>query len=95
MAAVFVAGALAAMAKVELNGLWDFRFEKGKSLEKAAVSPAFTPNDKMVVPGCWNAMSRWFNQHGTGLYRTRFTLKNDSPKLVVDAVREQFKKPVK
>ena len=86
MAAVFAAGALAAMEKVELNGLWDFRFEKGKSLEEAAVSPAFTPNDKMVVPGCWNAMSRWFNQHGTGLYRTRFTLKNDSPNafLVVD-----------
>ena len=56
MAAVFVAGALAAMEKVELNGLWDFRFEKGKSLEEAAVSPAFTPNDKMVVPGSCDAM---------------------------------------
>lgn len=64
----------AAMTSVDLNGLWDFRFEEGKSLEDVAQTATFEANDKMVVPGCWNAMSHWFNKHGTGLYRTRFTL---------------------
>ncbi|MGN0846642.1 MAG: glycoside hydrolase family 2 protein [Kiritimatiellia bacterium] len=84
-AVVLVAGALAAMEKVDLNGLWDFRFERGKSLEEVG-APGFAANDRMVVPGCWNSMSHWFNQHGTGLYRTRFALKDGCANafLVVD-----------
>ena len=43
-----------AMETVDLNGLWDFRFERGKSLEEVAL-PGFKADDKMTVPGCWNA----------------------------------------
>lgn len=76
------------LEKTDLNGLWDFRFEKGKSLEDLSGLPAFEPCDKMTVPGCWNAMSRYYNQHGTGLYRTSFTLEGDAANafLVVDGV---------
>ncbi len=86
MAVVLVAGVASAMERIGLDGLWDFRFERGKPLEEAATSSTFAANDKMVVPGCWNAMSHWFNQHGTGLYRTRFALASDAVNafLVVD-----------
>ena len=67
-------GLATAMTSLDLNGLWDFRFEENRSLEDVAKSAAFAANDKMVVPGCWNAMSHWFDKRGTGLYRTRFTL---------------------
>ena len=75
---IFSVAALAALAvgaveTVDLNGLLDFRFERGKSLEEVAgdgggrgatALPAFEANDKMTVPGCWNAYSHYFNQHG-------------------------------
>ena len=34
LAAVLAAGALFALERVDLNGLWDFRFERNKSLEE-------------------------------------------------------------
>ena len=71
--AALAALAAGAMETVDLNGLWDFRFERGKSLEEVAL-PAFEANDKMTVPGCWNAYSHYFNQHGTGCYRRTFEL---------------------
>lgn len=79
-------GLATAMTSLDLNGLWDFRFEENRSLEDVAKSAAFAANDKMVVPGCWNAMSHWFDKRGTGLYRTRFTLASDAVNafLVVD-----------
>lgn len=78
-------GSLSAMEHQELNGLWDFRFENGKSLEDVASQmPVFKANDKMVVPGCWNAMSRYFNQRGTGCYRTTFSLEKDAVNAFLD-----------
>ena len=59
---------LLAVAIVSLNGLWDFRLEKDRSLEDVSL-PAFVANDKMVVPGAWDAMSHYYNQRGTGCYR--------------------------
>ena len=93
--AMLAAGTLPALEKLNLDGLWDFRFEKEKSLEEvsgdsdgsgATALPAFEANDKMTVPGCWNAMSRYFNQHGTGCYRRTFELAADATNafLVVD-----------
>ena len=86
-----------AMETVDLNGLWDFRFERGKSLEEVAgdgggrgatARPTFEANDKMTVPGCWNAYSHYFNQHGTGCYRRTFELAEAAADafLVVDGV---------
>ena len=76
---------LAVAAIVSLNGTWDFRLEKGKSLEDVAM-PAFSADDKMVVPGAWDAMSRYYNQRGTGCYRRSFELEKDvvNAFLVVD-----------
>ena len=85
VAALLAAGTLPAMETLALDGLWDFRFEKGKTLEEVSL-PTFVANDKMTVPGCWNAMSRYFNRHGTGCYRRTFELTDDAANafLVVD-----------
>lgn len=78
-------GNLFALERLDLDGLWDFRFEKGKSLEDVASQlPGFQANDKMVVPGCWNAMSRYYNLHGTGCYRTSFALEKDAVNAFLD-----------
>ncbi len=78
---------LSAMERLDLNGLWDFRLEKGRTMEEVA-APDFTANDKMTVPGCWTAMSSYYNQRGTGCYRRRFTLAADVANafLVVEGV---------
>ncbi len=93
LAAALAAGTLSGVEKLALDGLWDFRLEKGKSLEEVSL-PAFEANDKMTVPGCWNAMSRYFNQHGTGCYRRQFALAADAANafLVVDGagLRSRF-----
>lgn len=83
--AAFAVAALQAMETIDLNGLWDFRLEKDKSMEDVDM-PSFTPTDKMVVPGCWDAMSHWYNQRGTGCYRRTFEVEGDAVNafLVVD-----------
>ena len=74
-----------AAALVSLNGLWDFRLETGKSLEEVTL-PGFAADDKMVVPGAWDAMSAYYNRRGTGCYRRTFELERDvvNAFLVVD-----------
>ena len=81
----FAGLSVAGMEKIELNGIWDFRFEQNRSLE-SLVLPDFQPNDKLIVPGAWDAMSHYYNQRGTGLYRRFFTLEKDvvNAFLVVD-----------
>ena len=70
-------GAAHAMEKIGLDGLWEFRFEKDRAMEDVSM-PAFEANDRMVVPGCWNSTTRYYNQHGTGCYRTSFELAGDA-----------------
>ena len=84
LALAFVVPA-AAMETVSLDGLWDFRLEKGRSLEEVKM-PDFRPDGKMPVPGCWDTLSRWYNQRGTGCYRRTFTLDGDAVNafLVID-----------
>ena len=86
-AAAVWAGAACAMESIDLNGLWDFRLAKDASLEDVKM-PDFAPDSKMVVPGCWDAMSHWYNQRGTGCYRRSFTLADDAVNafLVIDGV---------
>ena len=80
-------------AVLSLDGLWDFRLEHDKSLEETAM-PAFQADDKMLVPGAWDAMTRWYNVRGTGCYRRTFTLERDAADafLVVDGccLRSKF-----
>ena len=80
-----IAGTLPALETMDLNGLWDFKFEKGLSLEDLSM-PDFRSNDKMTVPGCWDTMSQWYNQRGTGCYKRSFVLENDAVNafLVID-----------
>ena len=92
-AAACAALAACAMERLDLDGLWDFKFERGRQLEDV-VMPGFASDDKITVPGCWNAMSHWFNQHGTGLYRRTFKLARGAAgaRLVIDGcgLRSRF-----
>ena len=75
-------------ATISLDGLWDFRLEAGKPMEEVADLPAFAANDKMIVPGAWDAMSHYYNKRGTGCYRRTFKTDGDatSARLVVDGM---------
>ena len=64
-------------AVLPLNGLWDFRLEADKSLEETAM-PAFRADDRMLVPGCWDVATKYFNRRGTGCYRRTFDLAEDA-----------------
>ena len=80
-------------AVLSLDGLWDFRLEHDKSLEETAM-PAFQADDKMLVPGAWDALSRYYNMRGTGCYRREFELEKGVANafLVVDGccLRSKF-----
>jgi len=60
-------------AALSLDGSWSFRFVEGKSCHEAA-DAAFVATDTISVPGCFDAMPKWFMKRGTGLYRRTFTL---------------------
>jgi len=62
-----------AAAKLDLNGSWEFRFEKGKSIAQAA-DPAFAATETVAVPGCFDMLPKYLCQRGTALYRRTFTL---------------------
>ena len=85
-ALVAAVGVVAAPQPLDLNGSWEFRFEEGKSWKEA--DPAFAATDRIVVPGCFDALPKWFMKRGTGHYRRTFTL--DAPVenawLVVDGL---------
>lgn len=53
---------------VELNGAWQFRFDKDVALEQAC-DPAFEANDVMTVPGCFDVLEQYAKQRGTAQYR--------------------------
>lgn len=80
--------AVANAATISLDGLWDFKLEAGKAMEEVADLPAFAANDKMIVPGAWDAMSHYYNKRGTGCYRRTFKTDWDatSARLVVDGM---------
>lgn len=72
---------------LQLNGTWEFRFEEGKTHHEVA-NPRFAATDSIVVPGCFDAMPKWFMKRGTGLYRRRFTLDHSETSvwLVIDGL---------
>ena len=67
--------ACADLEKVSLDGTWDFAFERKGKLADAATS--FTATDKIVVPGCFDMMPKWYAQRGLAQYRRTFTLEKD------------------
>ena len=50
LAVVLAAGTLSAMEKIALDGLWDFRFEKGKIFIRGKRSGFFMGGKKKVLP---------------------------------------------
>jgi len=72
---------------LSLNGSWNFHFAEGQSAPSVA-SPDFVATDTMVVPGCYDALPKWFMKRGTGLYRRTFALEQDVPAawLVIDGL---------
>jgi len=71
------------LAAISLGGIWDFKFEEGKSIEQTA-QQEFIADDVMCVPGCWDVMPKYYLKRGTGLYRRTFTVE----KAFKDAVLE-------
>lgn len=63
---------------LDLNGVWDFKFEEGKTLEEVA-DPGFVAQDKMAVPGCFDVMQPYYRQRGTALYRRTLCLDAAAP----------------
>lgn len=66
IALAFAASTAFAQETLSLDGIWDFRFDKGATLEQA--SPEFIPTDKMAVPGCFDVMPPYYRQRGTAMY---------------------------
>ena len=73
-AALFAAAvtARAELERVSLNGTWDFSFVRDAKLSSATSD--FEATDRMVVPGCFDLMPKWYAQRGLAHYRRTFAL---------------------
>ena len=67
-----VFAAHAELERISLNGTWDFSFARDAKLSSA--SSGFKATDKMVVPGCFDLMPKWYAQRGLAQYRRTFAL---------------------
>ena len=70
LGAVFAANA--ELERVSLDGTWDFSFSPRAML--SAATSDFKATDKMVVPGCFDLMPKWYAQRGLAHYRRTFSL---------------------
>ena len=72
---------------LSLNGSWEFAFVENGCVTNVARRD-FAATDRMTVPGCYDAMPKWFLKRGTGLYRRTFSLPAavDNAWLVVDGM---------
>ena len=70
LAAAFTAHA--ELERISLDGTWDFSFARDAKLSSA--SSDFKATDKMVVPGCFDLMPKWYAQRGLAHYRRTFAL---------------------
>jgi len=82
-----MSGMLLALTALSLNGSWEFAFEESRSCREP-VDVAFAATDAIPVPGCFDAMPKWFMKRGTGFYRRTFTLDKavDNAWLVIDGL---------
>ncbi len=70
--ALVASAALADLDTLSLDGTWDFAFARGAKLEQGRAD--FEATDKIVVPGCFDLMPKWYAQRGLAHYRRTFTL---------------------
>lgn len=75
LAVAALAAQVGAMERVPLDGMWDFAFQEGGRLAAAAAD--FKATDKVVVPGCFDLMPKWYAKRGLAHYRRTFELKAD------------------
>ena len=61
LAVAALAAQVGAMERVPLDGTWDFAFREGERLVAAAAD--FEATDKVVVPGCFDLMPKWYAKH--------------------------------
>ena len=83
--------ASADLERMSLDGTWDFAFAEGVKL--SAATGDFKATDKMVVPGCFDLMPKWYARRGLAHYRRAFTLdaRAESAWLVVKGMGLQAK----
>ena len=62
------------MKTLDLNGIWDFSFREGKTLEDFEEPAAPASEEVMCVPGCFDALPRHYCQRGCAVYSRTFTL---------------------
>ena len=62
----------AELERISLDGTWDFSFARDAKLSSATSD--FEASDRMVVPGCFDLMPKWYAQRGLAHYRRTFTL---------------------
>ena len=62
----------AELERVSLDGTWDFAFARDAKLLTATSD--FEATDRMVVPGCFDLMPKWYAQRGLAHYRRTFML---------------------
>jgi beta-glucuronidase len=62
----------AELERVSLDGTWDFAFARDAKLSTATSD--FEATDRMVVPGCFDLMPKWYAQRGLAHYRRTFML---------------------
>ncbi len=94
LALVAFFASLTARADLEcrsLNGTWDFAFAEGKEL--ASATAQFTATDKMVVPGCFDLMPKWYIRRGVAHYSREILLEKavKNAYLVVEGMGLQAK----
>ncbi len=69
---LLASAAFAELERRSLDGAWDFAFAAGNDL--AAASADFAATDKIVVPGCFDLMPKWYAQRGLAHYRRTIEL---------------------
>ena len=74
--AAAVLSAFGGLERLPLDGTWEFSFAPGAKL--ASASCDFKATDKMVVPGCFDLMPKWYAQRGLAHYRRTFSLAKDA-----------------
>ncbi|NLG12798.1 MAG: hypothetical protein GX561_01170 [Lentisphaerae bacterium] len=66
---------------ISLDGAWQFSLYEGKFLEE--ITPDFPAEDRMCVPGAFDATPAYFCKRGTAVYRKEFSLEQSSSRLLV------------
>lgn len=62
------------MTTLDLNGLWDFSFLEGKFLEDVENAPELPLAETMCVPGCFDALPKYYCRRGCAVYARNFVL---------------------